>query len=227
MVTVADESESAEAETAAQRAADEHMGERDRFRPTITQAIVFAVALAFAASAVTAWWVNREPQPNQADIGFFDDMTSHHQQALSIAATYLKYGEDPVLGFIASGIQFGQAGDMRQFQAALQEWGEEGTPDVAMEWMGMRYPQNEQPGMATDAQLDEYEAARGKKLDDLFTKLMIDHHNGGIHMSDEAARLASLGFVRGMAEGISKVQRADINEMNVRREQLGLPRYGE
>jgi uncharacterized protein (DUF305 family) len=192
------------------------------FAPSWPQVVVLVLALCFLSSAVTWWWTSRDPKPNATDVGFFDDMTTHHNQAIGMAITYLKHGNDRILGFIASDINTVQNGDIRQMQAALQEWGSDTSPDVAMEWMGMRVPQNAQPGMATDAQLKELAAARGRELDDLFSRLMIEHHQGGIHMADAAARTGKL--TKNTAEGMASLQRSEINEINLRREQLGLER---
>ena len=194
-----------------------------RFAPTLFQALSLAVALAFLSSVVTAWWVNRDPTPNATDVGFFDDMTTHHNQAIGMAITYLKHGTDPVLGFVAAEINTNQNGDIRQMQASLHQWRREGTPGVAMEWMGMSVPQDAQPGMATNAQLDQLKNARGLELDDLFSRLMMTHHTGGIHMADAAAKSGHLA--RNAAANMATLQRSEIGEMSLRREQLGLPAY--
>ena len=194
-----------------------------RFVPTLLQALSFALALAFLSSVVTAWWVSRDPTPNATDVGFYDDMTTHHNQAIGMAITYLKYGTDPVLGFVAGEINVNQNGDVRQMQASMQQWRKEGTPDVAMEWMGMSVPQNAQPGMATNAQLAELKEARGKQLDDLFSRLMMTHHKGGIHMADAAVESGHLA--RNAAAAMAALQRSEIGEMSLRRQQLGLSPY--
>jgi uncharacterized protein (DUF305 family) len=200
-------------------------GARERYRPTLLQAIVFAVAAAFLASAVTMWWTDRGDKPNAADVGFYDDMTTHHYQALAMAGTYLRYGTDRVLRIIAGEIQFEQAGDIRQMQWALTEWGKEGTPAVAMQWMGMPVAQDAQPGMATKAELAALGRARGRTLDDQFTRLMIDHHAAGAAMADAAIERANVGEVKRLATIMRTGQRYEIAEMNRRREQIGLPVY--
>jgi uncharacterized protein (DUF305 family) len=193
--------------------------------PTIVQALVLAAALVFLTSVVTVWWVSRDPSPNAADVGFYDDMTTHHFQAIAMAYTYLDHGTDPVLRGTAKEIHFVQIGDIRQMQAALQEWHRGGTPDVAMEWMGMRVSQDAQPGMVTEAQLAALERARGRGLDDLYSRLMIDHHAGGIHMGAAAATRAHLTSVRATAASIAANQRTEITELNTRRTQIGLESY--
>jgi uncharacterized protein (DUF305 family) len=193
--------------------------------PSLWQAIALVLAVAFASSALTAWWVSRDPQPNDADIGFYDDMSTHHLQGVDIASIYQRNGEDPVLLMIASKIAFSQTGDIRQMRVALADWGAEVTPGVAMEWMGMPVPQDAQPGMATPEEIDALEAARGSELDDMFTRMMIDHHDGGIHMAQNAEALASIDSVKALATSMVKNQQDDISDMNLRRTQLGLPVY--
>lgn len=197
--------------------------DRGRFAPTILQALAFAAAVAFLTSVVTAWWVTRDPTPNATDVGFYDDMTTHHNQAIGMAITYLRYGNDPVLSFVAGEINVNQNGDIRQMQAAMQQWRKEGTPGVAMEWMGMSVPQDAQPGMATNAQLAALKKARGRELDDMFSRLMMTHHNGGIHMAEAAAKGGDLS--RNIAANMAALQRSEVGEMGLRREQLGLPSF--
>jgi uncharacterized protein (DUF305 family) len=194
---------------------------RGRFAPSLVQVLLLVVAVAFLTSVTTAWWVNRAPTPNATDVGFYDDMTTHHYQAIGMAISYLSHGTDPVLRLIAGEINASQNGDIRQMQTALQKWHRQGSPGVAMEWMNMPVPQDAQPGMATPAQLEQLSKARGRELDDLFSRLMIAHHEGGIHMANAAVRLGDLS--RPIAAYMATTQRDEIGDMTLRRKQLGLP----
>ena len=198
---------------------------RDGWLPSFPQLVALAVALVVATAAITVWWTSRESKPNDTDVGFYDDMTTHHNQAVGMAITYLKRGTDPVLGFVAGEINTNQNGDIRQMQIALNEWNRTGTPDIAMEWMNMSVPQSQQPGMATPAEMKLLQQARGRELDDLFSRMMIKHHRGGIHMSETAASQGDLS--RDLAAGMAAVQRSEVDEINLRREQLGLERVAE
>src|SRR5262245_18948125 len=84
------------------------------FRPSWLQVVALVVAVAFLTGVVATWWANREPAPNATDVGFYDDMTTHHEQAVGMAITYLSHGTDPVLRFVAGKINASQNGDMRQ-----------------------------------------------------------------------------------------------------------------
>ena len=185
--------------------------------------IALVLATALATWGVTSWITNRDEKPNDAAVGFYDDMTTHHYQAVEMANIYIRNGDDKLLREIAAKISFAQAGDIRVMQSAMVDWGKDGTPDVAMEWMGMPVDQNAQPGMATTSEMSALEAARGSELDDQFSKLMIEHHLAGVHMADAAADRANLDSVRQLASNTAEAQRAEITELNQRRVQLGLP----
>jgi uncharacterized protein (DUF305 family) len=79
--------------------------------------------------------------------------------------------------------------------------------------------------MATPEQLADLEAGRGLALDDLFTRLMIEHHAGGIHMAEFAEEHARLGDVRELARSMAANQEMEIGELNHVRQDLGLPLY--
>lgn len=184
------------------------------------------VAMFLAGAVVFAWqqWAN-EPRPNDVDIGFADDMRTHHLQAVAMAITYLEDGTDPTLRQMANEIVIVQAGESRLMGQWLEDWG---NPDLdldnAMAWMGMApVPQTEQPGMASEAELAELDAAEGEELDDLFSSLMIDHHRGGRHMAQYAVDHGSEDVVTDLAQAIVTAQQSEVAEMNLRREALGLP----
>ena len=59
-------------------------------------------------------------------------------------------------------------------------------------------------------------------LSDLFTQLMIRHHQGGIHMAEFVATDAETSNIRNFARGIAAGQRSEIGEINAVRRELGL-----
>lgn len=192
----------------------------------VPAALAFALGIGVLSWGVSAWFHDREDAPGPVDVGFYDDMTTHHYQAIEMANVYVRNGDDPLLREVAAKISFAQAGDIREMQRALVEWDETGTPDVAMEWMGTPVDQHAQPGMASAAELDQLVEARGSQLDDLFSRLMIEHHEGGIHMAEVAAERARLGDVRELARVMAASQREEIDELGRRRVELGLGPLG-
>jgi uncharacterized protein (DUF305 family) len=89
----------------------------------------------------------------------------------------------------------------------------------------MHTSQDAQPGMATTKQLAALDQARGRQLDDLFSALMINHHNGGLHMAQYASSHAKTKLARTLANAMARDQRFEIIDLNGWREKLGLPRH--
>jgi uncharacterized protein (DUF305 family) len=68
-------------------------------------------------------------------------------------------------------------------------------------------------GMASEAQLEELEASRGKDFDRLFLELMIMHHQGAIEMVDTVVREGADLQVNELATSIAADQTAEIDRM--------------
>jgi uncharacterized protein (DUF305 family) len=190
------------------------------------RAVLATLALVFLTGAAVFAWQQEaaQPDPSAVDIGFADDMRTHHLQGVTLALTYLEDGEDPVLRSMAEEIVIVQAGEARLMSQWLIDWGNpEVDLDTAMGWMGMApTPQTEQPGMAGEEEVAELEAAEGEELDDLFSALMIRHHRGGQHMAHYVAERGDEADVRALAEAIDTTQGSEVIELTLRRRDLGL-----
>jgi uncharacterized protein (DUF305 family) len=207
--------------------------EDDDLEPLVTgrvvdlgRAILVTVTLMFLTGAAVFTWQQwaHDPRPNAVDIGFADDMRSHHLQGVAMALSYLHDGTDPTLLQMANEIVIVQAGENRLLNEYLADWGSPDLDlDTAMGWMDMApVAQDAQPGMATQEELDELDAATGTELDDLFTSLMISHHRGGIHMAQYAADHGHEDDLTTLAQAMVTTQKSEVGEMNLRREALGL-----
>lgn len=192
---------------------------------SVGKVLVLCAALMFLAGAAVYAWMSRadQPSPDAVDVGFFDDMQVHHLQGVQMALAYIEDGEDTLLRQMAEEIVLVQAGEVRLMGQAVEDWG---APDVddelAMDWMGMPVPQFQQPGMASEADMERLAAATGEELDDLFTRLMVEHHRGGVHMAEFAAEHGTEDLVRRLAGAMVTTQRSEVAELNLRREDLGL-----
>ena len=144
---------------------------------------------------------DRGSSGSTVDVGFLQDMRAHHDQAVSMAFTYLEKpaGEqDPVLRSIAKTIIADQQFENGYMVGLLLDMGADPANETgqAMAWMDQPVPLERMPGMATQAQLDELQAATGAEADALFVELMAAHHEGGIHMAEHAAEHGSRADVR-------------------------------
>jgi uncharacterized protein (DUF305 family) len=125
------------------------------------------------------------PTYTAADIQFMDGMIAHHAQALLMAGWAESHGASPVIRTLTSRITNAQNDEI----VAMQKWLRDRhqpvpEPDPHGMSMNMGGMQHEMlmPGMLTDDQLKQLDAARGKEFDRLFLIGMIQHHKGAVTM---------------------------------------------
>lgn len=164
--------------------------------------------------------VNRDDSPSagSVDVGFLQDMRYHHEQAVGMSFILLgkpAEGSNPSVRQVAREIIQSQAFEGGRMAELLRSFGapvaNEG--DTAMRWMGMSVPLNEMPGMATSEQTAALSAAQGAAADRLFVELMIAHHEGGLHMAEDAEVRARDEKVKAFARGIVNGQGKEIAEL--------------
>ncbi len=128
-----------------------------------------------------------------ADISFMQGMIHHHAQAILISKWAPTHGASESLIVLCGRIINAQRDDIHLMQAWLKDRGKTvpaadtlGTP-MTMAGMdhGAMNHATMMPGMLSDAQLKQLDAARGTAFDRLFLSFMIQHHNGAIVMVKE------------------------------------------
>jgi uncharacterized protein (DUF305 family) len=144
------------------------------------------------------------------DVGFAQDMSEHHQQAVQMASWERDHTTDPALKQLAFDIETTQLQQIGQMQGWLALWGAAADPPGGKHMASMSSPDHAQmaapsdgvdtmPGMATSDQLRALRAASGPQLDVLFLQLMLRHHQGGVVMLQYGADHASVPEVRNLA----------------------------
>ncbi len=194
--------------------------------PSGVTLVALVVALTFLAG-VLGWKIGERrddaPGRTSVDVGFFQDMSTHHNQVISMAFTYLAHGTDPLLRQIAGEIVTYQASEIGVMGNYLTQWGQAGTEtDTAMSWMGMAKPRDQMLGLATKAELRTLAASRGAELNNVFSELVIKHHAGGVHMAEYAEAHAQTAAVKRWAASMVDGQRGEIAELNRWRVKNGL-----
>lgn len=181
-----------------------------------------AAGLLVAKSGDTALPV---PAADSVDVGFAQDMTVHHQQAVQMAAWERDHTTDPDLYQLSYDIESTQTAQVGRMQGWLELWGASSQPvgRPYMTWMasdashgGMAMGASgvaTMPGMATAEDLKNLRAATGKQLDVLFLQLMLRHHEGGSSMLADAAQHASQPQVRNLAAQMLSSQSAEADYM--------------
>ena len=219
------------AETQAQDAPDDADEDFDAEGPrwdrlSWPKVIVLVAAFCFlAGSAGYLLGRGRPPDAGSVDVGFYQDMITHHEQARTMAILEYANGADETVRTFAREVLIQQSYEIGLMDARLDEWGygSDDRSDVAMAWMDSPVPVEQMPGLATASQLDQLRAARGRDSDVLFLQLMANHHRGGLHMASYAARYAGDAKVKHLAALMSYNQSTEINEYATTAERLGLP----
>lgn len=179
-------------------------------------AIVIGILVLAAGAGFVIGERHATPDPNATDVGFLQDMRTHHEQAVEMSLIYIsKSGTDATIGLIAREIAFGQAVDSGRMIQLLRDYGkpEANLTDTAMSWMNMPVPYERMHGLASTADLNTLARATGAAADQLYTTLMITHHQGGIHMAEFAAEHAATSEVKDMAAAMVSNQQEEIGEM--------------
>jgi uncharacterized protein (DUF305 family) len=186
-------------------------------------ALVFlGVGIGFALQSRSS----SHPGAGSVDVGFLQDMRYHHDQATQMSLAYLQKpaaDQDPVLRTIAAEILLEQQLEAGAMVQLLHEYGqpEANESGTGMAWMSMPVPIAQMPGMATPENIATLKAASGRDADILFTKLMIAHHQGGLHMAEYAAGQAKESRVRELATSMMKGQADEIVELQQIQARLG------
>jgi len=184
-------------------------------------AVLAAAALVVAGAALavgTGIGRAAAPADDSVDAGFARDMSTHHQQAVTMAGLVRDRSTDPAVTLLAFDIESSQNNQIGMMQGWLQVWGlPVNSATQQMAWMGgagaMRMTGNLMPGMATSDQLDELRTLTGTALDVRFLQLMIRHHEGGLPMAQYAVDHAASDPVRLLAGKILQTQTAEIVAM--------------
>lgn len=153
-------------------------------RPSSATTSAPAPAAATVSRAATAAPVTRSA-PNPADVNFIRGMIGHHAQALVMAGWAPSHGASASIQTLASRIINAQNDEIATMQSWLRD---RGLPVPAAKPGPMRMTMNGMehdmlmPGMLSDEQMKELEAARGAEFDRLFLRDMIQHHDGAVSM---------------------------------------------
>jgi uncharacterized protein (DUF305 family) len=201
----------------------------------LRRTLLGVIAVAVLVLAGTLGWVlgdhsSSSPSSGSAkasavDIGFAQDMATHHIQAVTMAGYERDFTSDSGLKVLATDIETSQNFQVGEFQGWLDQWGASRNNPHPMAWMGHQHmalgPNGLMPGMATPAQMNKLTSLHGRALDILFLQLMIHHHQGGLPMARYAVAHASDPSVRSLAGQIVAGQSAEIIAMEQTLRSLG------
>ncbi len=124
----------------------------------------------------------------EADVRFMSGMIAHHAQAIQMARMAPSHDASPSLRIMAGRIINAQQDEIAIMQQWLRDHNQP-VPEARPGPMKMVHNGVEHemlmPGMLTDEQMKQLDAARGKEFDRLFLQFMIQHHQGAVTMVKE------------------------------------------
>jgi uncharacterized protein (DUF305 family) len=200
----------------------------DEYEPAgwTTSSLVAAAVLGVLLAVVVVLGVRytTTPRPGSVDVGFLQDMTYHHDQAVEIASIAAENGTDQEVRSFARETLVYQRYELGYMSALLEGWGL-GTGDTdrtAMQWMGMGSQLGDMPGMQRDADVAAARTVTGPAADASFLTMMADHHRGGLHMAEYAMTRAKDPRVRDLARRMAEQQRSEIEDLKFAAQRLGV-----
>jgi uncharacterized protein (DUF305 family) len=217
MTVVGDETDELEVEPSAQP--------RSRARLVL---VVICVVVGLLAAGAVGWVLHGGSDSvaaDSVDAGFSRDMSTHHDQAVTMASYTRDHSDNPLIKSIAYDIESTQQFEVGRMSGWLDAWGLQrvDASQNPMEWMGHAHLESDglMPGMATPEQMKQLQSSTGTELDILFLQLMIHHHQGGLPMAQYAAQHAKNDYVRKAAGAMATNQSNEIIQMGQLLAQLG------
>jgi len=210
-----------------------NLGKIGRFgwrRPVLALGITLGLVAAFLlgrASDAPGPAGEDAGRPSPVDIGFSQDMGTHHQQAILMSSLAASRA-GPAVKALAEAILVSQSQELGALQGWLRLWGQPGESATPMSWMSGAIPKHtdianmanmemppsgSMPGMASPQELTTLWAKSGSDFDILFLQLMTRHHQGGIEMAQYAEVHATLDVVHQAARAMQFQQAEDIGQM--------------
>ena len=187
--------------------------------------LLLSAILLGAAGIAAGMWLQSERDTNpegvqlsSADIGFAQDMSVHHEQAVLIAQT-LSRDIDPQIRVIADQIVVAQTSEIATMRGWLNLFDEPFTTPRPMQWMHGSDPAMSDhggapmPGAASTSEITRLAGLRGADAETLFLQLMIRHHQGGVDMAEAATHSVASEPIRRIARGMIRDQSNEIAVM--------------
>ena len=121
----------------------------------------------------------------EADVQFMQGMISHHAQAIVMAKWAPTHGASSSVRTLCERIINAQTDEIRLMQQWLRDR-HQNVPDAVPAPMKMKMNGMEMtmlmPGMLSEEQMKQLDAARDADFDRLFLRFMIQHHSGAVSM---------------------------------------------
>ncbi len=185
--------------------------------------VLAVAAVAFFGLALWLYLSGRPPGDGSPEAGFARDMSVHHAQAVEMAEIVRDKTESDEVRILATDIALTQQAQIGMMLGWLDVWGlPAASTEPAMAWMG--HPmEGRMPGMASPEEVDRLRDLPPEETDELFLRLMIEHHRAAIPMAEAVLEETNQPAVEELAGAIAASQRAEIETMQGMLEDMGAP----
>ena len=194
--------------------------------------LIGATAGMFLTRAIDGDSAAGTPAAGSVEVGFAQDMSTHHLQAVTMAGWARDHSTDPEIRQLAFDIERTQLEQVGRMKGWLMLWDQpEQAIGAPMKWMtepmaghdGMAMGTSSvnsgagalMPGMATEAELAKLRSLSGKALDVYFLQLMLRHHQGGTSMAQYAAGHSNMTALQALVRSILTSQGAEMDQMKL------------
>jgi uncharacterized protein (DUF305 family) len=192
-----------------------------RFTPSIG-ALLLGLTMSLTACGgeeQTAQPAQSQTEHNQADVEFAQNMIPHHAQALAMVDVTRGRQLDPEVQALADDIMAAQTPEIETMSDWLMSWGEE-VPETTRDHMNSHGGADHEmpddgsmPGMMSEEEMSELEAAGDAEFEDMWLRMMIEHHEGAIEMARTEQSEGLFKPALDLAEEIETAQAEEISEM--------------
>jgi uncharacterized protein (DUF305 family) len=202
---------------------------RPAWRPLALFGLAMVAVLVVAVLAGSLVGSTSTPAEDSVDVGFAQDMSVHHRQAVEMAAWERDNTRDPRLKQLAYDIESTQNQQIGRMQGWLGLWEMPALPTGGhMAWMAddpsmtgmaghsgmdMSGGVDRMPGMATSEDLRRLRTTTGPAMDVVFLQLMLRHHQGGASMLEYGRDHGETAEVRNLATQMLTSQGAETQLM--------------
>ncbi|QPP05329.1 DUF305 domain-containing protein [Streptomyces bathyalis] len=147
---------------------------------------------------------------NSADVSFATGMIPHHRQAVEMAELADSRASSAEVKSLSKDIEKAQGPEIKKMSGWLKSWDQK----VPEEMPGMDHSEHGMPGMMKPEDMDKLKKSSGKKFDDAFLKMMVEHHEGAVMMAATEKSDGKYKPAKDMAQDITTSQTAEIKQMN-------------
>lgn len=169
--------------------------------------VLLAIVLGLATTVLTGAEQPEKEEFNRADVMFMNMMIVHHDQAIEMAELAENRTDNENILDLSNNISEAQRAENQQMTEWMRDLGYEPGNHHRM------------AGMATEGEMEQLRSSNGSEFDDLFSELMIEHHEGGIAMAQNFHESGNKIELKEMQQQMIETQQKEMEKIEKWREE--------